>query len=234
MGVAGRVNVIANKPEVLEERDRKIWALRQEKHLQMVAIGKIMKVDVSSVSRSLARTAKMLHAEFVDQALIVKIEQDDQLVLAAQEAFQAWENSKQDATTTSRRTERITKKAGNADDDEPFDPENIPGLYLTADGEEVSQEERAAKIAEAAVLHQMKSGGLVKDISNISTEGRTGDPRHLTNYLKALADRRAMWGADAPKKAEITGAQGGPIVLARFEGDLARAYAVEGEIYNPE
>lgn len=43
---------------------------------------------------------------------------------------------------------------------------------------------------------------------------RCGDPRYLQLADQLLKSQRAMWGADAPKRSELTGADGGPITIA--------------------
>ena len=41
-------------------------------------------------------------------------------------------------------------------------------------------------------------------------KGQSGDSALLEKAMKALADIREIWGLDAPKKAEVTGADGEP------------------------
>src|SRR5262245_23815956 len=49
-----------------------------------------------------------------------------------------------------------------------------------------------------------------------------GDPRYLDLAMSALADIRKIWGADAPKKAELTGKDGGPIQTSDVPYDLSQ------------
>lgn len=46
-------------------------------------------------------------------------------------------------------------------------------------------------------------------------EQRDGDVRFLEQARAALAEQRKIWGAEAPKKAEISGRDGGPIETVR-------------------
>jgi|SRR5262245_10486337 len=49
-----------------------------------------------------------------------------------------------------------------------------------------------------------------------------GDPRYLDLAMSALADIRKTWGAEAPKKAELTGKGGGPIETTEAPYDLSK------------
>lgn len=63
--------------------------------------------------------------------------------------------------------------------------------------------ERTQVVTGRAVASQF---GIVDlpDLETTTTEGQSGNPALLAAALKAKADIRAIWGMDAPKKADIT------------------------------
>ena len=44
-----------------------------------------------------------------------------------------------------------------------------------------------------------------KDGQEVTHKTSSGDPRHLAEAMKALADIRRIWGADEPEKVEVSG-----------------------------
>ncbi len=82
-------------------------------------------------------------------------------------------------------------------------------------------------------VHKLRSGNAeggyeerteqveLPDLVATHTEVQTGDPRLLQQAREALADVRAIWGLDAPRKSEVTGKDGGPIQVKQSGMDLS-------------
>lgn len=62
------------------------------------------------------------------------------------------------------------------------------------------------------------SGGKMEE-TLIQTSDMDGDPRYLDAAMKALADIRKIAGLDAPKGLEVTGKDGGAVVIQMTWGD---------------
>lgn len=58
-----------------------------------------LKVDQSTVSRSLARVDRLVYRRLEKRALLTRVKQVDQLEWLAEEAIEGWERSKQDVLT---------------------------------------------------------------------------------------------------------------------------------------
>jgi len=50
----------------------------------------------------------------------------------------------------------------------------------------------------------------------------SGNPALLAQALKALADQRAIWGVEAPKKSEVAAPGGGPLIVREIVVELPR------------
>lgn len=50
----------------------------------------------------------------------------------------------------------------------------------------------------------------------------SGNPALLAQALKALGDQRAIWGVEAAKKSEVSGPQGGPLIVREVVIELPR------------
>lgn len=65
----------------------------------------------------------------------------------------------------------------------------------------------------------------VIDLPNLETtmkEGQSGNPALLAQAMKALADIRAIWGLEAPKKQELSGPDGGAIRVTEIVVEIPR------------
>lgn len=115
----------------------------------------------------------------------------------------AWQRSQENAEKSVTRTKSLGKKPDQKGGEPlPFDPENVPGIYIDGDGEEVPEEVRAGKIAAAAIEHERQAGDGLTIIEQVTVEeekGQVGDPRFLEQANKALDAKREIWGLNAPK-----------------------------------
>lgn len=57
--------------------------------------------------------------------------------------------------------------------------------------------------------------------SKITVEGRTGEATYMNLILQIREQRRSLLGLDQPKRTEITGADGGAIIVAQAQFDPA-------------
>lgn len=81
------------------------------------------------------------------------------------------------------------------------------------DAVRVTVETGRAKATEMGLIH-------LPDKEVTTTEGQSGNPALLAQAREALADIRAIWGMDAPKRQEHTGAGGGPIAISEVVIEL--------------
>lgn len=205
--------------EQTEQDERDAWNLRQQGYTQ-TEIAEKLGVDQSTVSRALSRMNKKLHAEFVKQAEEMKAEQTVQLDYIQRQAMDGFERSKRDAKTKRTVTKSVGVGGKGGDDDEP---DEVPGMYLRRrsgadeddedEFEEVSEEERARLIASGAAT-DADFLTVVERKTTDEAKGQAGDARFLSAAIEALRSKRAIWGIEAPKKAEISGPQGGPIQVS--------------------
>lgn len=220
--------------EVTIERERRAWGLRQQ-GWSHARIGRELGVDDSTVTKMLQRICKRALASLKDRVEEMKAEQTVQLDHIQDEAMQAWERSKKNAETDRAVTKRMGAKP-KADDKKPTDRKSPdaedatsvdrteweqPGIYLNASGDETSPEERERLLAATGMNPDRSVMTIIEETKTHEEKGQVGDPRFLAEAQKAMEAKRSIWGIDAAKKNEITGAAGGPIKITEIVVELA-------------
>jgi hypothetical protein len=88
-----------------------------------------------------------------------------------------------------------------------FQLENIANEAMDA-WERSKLDAEATETTEEETVLEGAGGGQEIPATNRKTKrsrkGQTGDPRHLDNVMKALAEIRTIWGVEAPKRADLT------------------------------
>jgi len=122
--MAGRQKDI---PEVVRERERQAWALRQQgwTHARIAAT---LEVDPSTISKMLSRLCDRALKEITEDVLRMKADQSNRLDHIIDEALQAWERSKKDAVEVTTETTVVIEPA---DEGEAEVERAMPGQIVT-------------------------------------------------------------------------------------------------------
>lgn len=91
------------KPEILAERERNIWDLRQKGYTH-TRIAAEMGLDTSTITKTLQRLTRRVNAQLEDDMIEQRITQIARLDMIADEALQAWHKSQEADRTVSKRT----------------------------------------------------------------------------------------------------------------------------------
>lgn len=174
-------------PEVVRDRERKAWDLRQRFWTE-ARIAQELGISQPAVSKILRRVETRLADRFAKRASRIKARQTAQLEVIATEAFDAWLHSK-----TPQLTERTTKKAGGP-----------PRSEAQADPGGGQDEGEPAGVEAVDLTFEVVT----------LNESRTHhcDSSLLNQARAALADIRSIWGLDSPKKSEVAGPEGRPLI----------------------
>jgi len=82
--------------------------------------------------------------------------------------------------------------------------EQVYSQAMTAWERSLTEEERQTVVKGRAVVDKFGAVVELPDVTTISRVGKCGDPALLAQAMKALAEIRAIWGLDAPKKVDAT------------------------------
>lgn len=186
----------------------------------------------------LQREEERLTATFTEKALAIKIAQTDRLEFLASEAIEAWEKSKQPGDKERTVTKRLGAKPKAEKTAVPEGDAEVSGMYLDAadaldDLGQITDEDRARLLGTVGMNPDGSPLTIVEETTTTERRYQVGDPRFLEQARGALSDIRGIWGADAPKKAEVSGPNGSPLV-AFFESNLQRAYGDDSPSSAPE
>lgn len=214
--------------DITVAQQKEAWSLRR-KLWSLQRIATKLGVDESTVSRMLKREEDRLTKEFTEQALVVKLTQAAQLEFIAEEAMEAWEKSKEPGDKERTVVKRLGAKPKEQKPAVPEGPDEVPGMYLDAsddaieDAGEITDEDRARLLGAMGMHSDGSPLTIVEETSTLERRYQVGDPRFLEQARGALSDIRTIWGAEAPKKAEVSGPNGTPL-MAGFEAALNRVY----------
>lgn len=189
--------------------EQKAWLLKS-KFWTEERIATELGVDQSTVNRMLQRVEARLVAEFTEKALAIKIQQTDRLEFLASEAIEAWEKSKRPGDKERTVTKRLGAKPKAERPSVPEGPDEVPGMYLDADeaiedAGEITDEDRARLLSVMGMNADGSGLTIVEQATTHERKYQVGDPRFLEQARGALSDIRGIWGAEAPKKAELGG-----------------------------
>ena len=128
-------------------------------------------------------------------------------------------------STVTKILQRVTKRAltGLSEDIREKKAAQLEQLEYIAD--EAIQGWHRSKEATKNVSRRTseKAGRFVSGGKNeetlIQTSDMDGDPRYLETAMKALAEIRKIAGMDAPKAVELSGHDGGPVLIQMTWGD---------------
>lgn len=226
--------------DIAAGREVEAWQLRTRKGWSIYRIAEKIGVTPQAVSLMLKRVGVKIHKQLAATLEAQKAEQAGLIDSLIENAFDGWERSQEDAVTEKTRekavaikpdTGKVKRRDGGRDEDEDdYDAEgDEPGLYLDKNGDEVPAEERARKIAAAALDkangNAEEAARIIETITAQDRKGQVGDPRFIQAALAALAAKRAIWGLDAPKAESMIA----PVVVKVYGGGHDLREMVKGE-----
>lgn len=173
--------------EVTRERERRAWELRQKSWTEQ-RIADALGIDQATVSRMLRRVEDKLAKEFAAGAERIKAQHTARLEHIADEAYQAWERSQENAETETVVNEVVSLQGTEETLDDEQQPVRVKKCVVPAD----------------------------KATTTRTSKGQAGDPRFLDQARGALADIRDIWGVESPKRTDVT-SDGKPIHVVGYE-----------------